>query len=412
MPKASPETRAEPTAAVPKCSLPGDERAGRWPLYRWFISSATVSVPQAAGPVAFSLVALSVAGDASGGAAMMLAMTLAQVAGAIPIARLGKHLPLATFLKLLIAIRTLALASVALFAAFEAPFTWLIVLAAVAGLVNGAVSGYLRAVLNQLASASQLPRALGVAATLNEVTFVLAPVVASGLGTVSPAFGVLVLAAVGAAPALLIPNTGSAHIGHVRGADGSILSPSLLLWLMCAAAGGATVAAIEIGAVALALRFGYEPALAIMFTVPLCLASVAGGIWVSVRNRMATRKTVLTQLSVMSIGSALAALNLSVATTVIGAVLIGSVLAPLATYYSLVLDTLAPSPRRAEVFALLRTANAVGVILASAALTVVPLSMALIVVTGLMIMASLIVAIASVRRRGPLPLHPTRPPVE
>lgn len=412
MPKAPPETRAEPTAAVPEYSLPGDERAGRWPLYRWFISSATVGVPQAAGPVAFSLVALSAAGDASGGAAMMLAMTLAQVAGAFPIARLGKHLPLATFLKLLIAIRTLALASVALFAAFEAPFTWLIMLAAVAGLVNGAASGYLRAVLNHLASASQLPRALGVAATLNEVTFVLAPVLASGLGTVSPAFGVLVLAAMGAAPALLIPNTGSTPIGHVRGADGSILSPSLLLWLMCAAAGGATVAAIEIGAVALALRFGYEPALAIIFTVPLCLASVAGGIWASVRNRMATRRTVLAQLSIMSIGSALAALNLSVATTVVGAVLIGSVLAPLATYYSLVLDTLAPSQRRAEVFALLRTANAVGVILASTALTVVPLSMALIAVTGLMVVASLIVAIASIRRRGPLPLPPARPPVE
>lgn len=398
MPKAPPETRAEPTAAALPHSLPVDGQAGRWPLYRWFISSATVSVPQAAGPVAFSLVALSVTGDASGGAAMMLAMTLAQVAGALPIARLGKHLPLATFLRLLIAIRTLALVSVALFAAFEASFTWLVMLVAVVGLVNGAASGYLRAVLNHLASAPQLPRALGVAATLNEVTFVLAPVLASGLGTVSPAFGILVLAAVGAAPALLIPNAGPTHIGSVRGASGSILSPSLLLWLMCAVAGGATVATIEIGAVALALRFGYEPALAIMFTVPLCLASVAGGIWASVRNRMPTRRTVLTQLSIMSVGSALAALNLSVATTVVGAVLIGSVLAPLATYYSLILDTLAPSQRRAEVFALLRTANAVGVIFASTALTALPLSMALIGVTGLMITASLIVAIASVRR--------------
>ncbi|MCY3004024.1 MAG: hypothetical protein NTV21_19685, partial [Planctomycetota bacterium] len=41
-------------------------------------------------------------------------------------------------------------------------------------------------------------------------------------------------------------------------------------------------------------------------------------------------------------GSVLAALNLSVATTVIATVLIGSVLAPLSTYYSLRLDTLAP----------------------------------------------------------------------
>jgi hypothetical protein len=372
-------------------ALPLDAPSNRWKLLRWFISSGTLGVPQAAGPVAFSLVALSLTGQTSGGAAMMLAMTLAQVAGAIPIARLGKSLPLAAFLRLLVVIRTLALASIALLSAYEAPFTWLIVLAAAAGLVNGAASGYLRAVLNHLAPASRLPRALGIAATLNEVTFVLGPVAAAGLGTVSPAIAVLVLAAIGAVPALLVPSTGSTHIDAVHVVQGSVLSPAILLWLACAAAGGAAVAAIEIGAVALALNFGYPPALAIVFTVPLCSASVAGGIWVTVRNRMATRKTVLGQLLVLTLGSALAALNLSVATTVIATLLIGSVLAPLATYYSLVLDTLAPPKRRAEVFAMLRTANAIGVIFASAVLTVVSLSMTLIVVTGLMIIVTLVV---------------------
>ena len=368
---------------------------GRGPLLRWFISSGTFGVPQAAGPIAFSLVALSLTGQTSGGAAMMLAMTLAQVAGAIPIARLGRNLPIAAFLRVLVVIRTLALVSVALLAAYDTSFTWLIVLAAVAGSVNGAAHGYLRAVLNHLTPASRLPRTLGIAATLNELTFVLAPVAASGLGTVSPAFAVLALAVVGAVPALLIPSTGSAAIADVRGVQGSLLRPAILLWLLCAAGGGAAVAAIEIGAVALALNFGYEPALAILFTVPLCLASVAGGIWVSVRNRMATRKTVLAQLLVMTMGSALAALNLSIAATVVGTLLIGSVLAPLATYYSLRLDTLAPPRRRAEVFALLRTANAMGVIFTSAVLTVVSLSMALIVVTGLMIVATLVVGIAA-----------------
>ena len=375
--------------------VPPDMPRGRGPLLRWFISSGTFGVPQAAGPIAFSLVALSLTGQTSGGAAMMLAMTLAQVAGAIPIARLGRNLPIAAFLRVLVVIRTLALVSVALLAAYDASFTWLIVLAAVAGSVNGAAHGYLRAVLNHLTPASRLPRTLGIAATLNELTFVLAPVAASGLGTVSPAFAVLALAVVGAVPALLIPSTGSAAIADVRGVQGSLLRPAILLWLLCAAGGGAAVAAIEIGAVALALNFGYEPALAILFTVPLCLASVAGGIWVSVRNRMATRKTVLAQLLVMTMGSALAALNLSIAATVVGTLLIGSVLAPLATYYSLRLDTLAPPRRRAEVFALLRTANAMGVIFTSAVLTVVSLSMALIVVTGLMIVATLVVGLAA-----------------
>jgi hypothetical protein len=168
---------------------------------------------------------------------------------------------------------------------------------------------------------------------------------------------------------------------------------------MCAAAGSAAVAAIEIGAVALALNFGYEPALAIVFTVPLCLASVAGGIWVSVRNRVATRKVVLVQLSIMTLGSSLAALEQSVVTTIVGALLIGSVLAPLGTYYSLTLDTLAPPQRRPEVFALLRTANAVGIIFASALLTVVSLPTALMMVSGLIGTVTLTVAMTSPRHR-------------
>jgi hypothetical protein len=197
---------------------------------------------------------------------------------------------------------------------------------------------------------------------------------------------------------LLVPHTGPAHLGNVHLAEGSILSPSILLWLACAAAGGATVAAIEIGAVGLALNFGHEPTLAIMFTVPLCLTAVAGGIWISVRNRMAKRNTVLAHLSVMTLGSTLAALDVSVATTVVGTVLIGVNMAPLSTYYSLILDTLAPPRRRAEVFALLRTANAIGVIFASAVMTVASLSMALIVVAGLMAIVTLAVGIAAPRR--------------
>lgn len=375
------------------------EPSNRWRLLRWFISSATFSVPQAAGPIAFSLIALSLTGDASHGAAIILAMTLAQVAGAIPVARIGKNLPSATFLKLLVGIRTVALVSIAALAAGGASLIWLILSAAVGGSVNGAAHGFLRAVLNQLTPASRLPRALGIAATLNELTFVLAPVAASGLGTVSPVFAVLALAVLGAAPMLLVPQTRYTPLDGALHAGGSVLTPSTLLWLMCAAAGGATVAAIEIGAVALALRFGYDPALAFMFTVPLCLASVTGGVWVSLRNRMATRKVVVIQLSIMTLGAALAAFGLSVATTVLGAVLVGSVLAPLGTHYSLVLDALAPPQRRAELFALLRTANSVGVIFASAVLTVVSLPVALIAVAGLMAIATLTVGIASNGRR-------------
>ena len=373
---------------------------GRWKLVRWAMSSATLTFPQAAAPVAFALLAVLLTGEASGGAAMILAMTLAQVAGALPITRLGRRFAMATFLKLLLAIRTAALAAIAVCAAYGASLPWLIALAAAAGLVNGAASGYLRAVLNQLAPASGLSRALGIAATLNELTFVLAPVVASGLGSISPVFGIVAMAAVGALPALLIPNLGAAVVpaGEAHHGEGPIFTGAILLWLFCTMAGGAAVAAIEIGAVALALAYGYEPALAILFTVPLCLASVAGGLWVSVRNRRAARGTVVAQLCVMSAGSALAAASLSVATTLVGAILIGLVLAPLATHYSLILDALSPPRRRPEVFALMRTANACGVIFASGLLTVASLSTSLVAITGLMVAATVAAGVASARR--------------
>lgn len=374
-----------------------DTEAGPWSLIRWFASSATLSVPQAAGPVAFSLLALSLSGDPSQGAAIMVAMTLAQVLGAIPITRLGKTWPTARFLRLLIGIRTFALVSVALLAAYGAPIGWLIACATIAGSVNGAAFGYLRSLLNALTPVSRLPRALGISATLNEVTFVLAPVMASGLGVISPVFAILAIAVLGALPALLVPDVGAAHLPDASASSGSVLTPSIALWLACAAAGGATVAAVEIGAVALALSFGYQPALAIIFTVPLCLASVTGGVWVSFRNRQSSRTAVVIQLAVMALGVGLIACEISVATTVIGAVLIGLVLAPLGTHYSLVLDMLAPPHRRAEVFALLRTANAVGVISAGIALTVLPLNTALATVTGLMLAATLAVGAEGLR---------------
>jgi len=388
---------AQPSSDI--ASEPLDRPASRWPLLRWFASSATLNVPQASAPVAFSLLALGVMGDARGGAAMILAMTLAQVVGAIPITRLGRNRSAATFLRLLVAFRTLALAAVVLCAHYQAPFALLVVFAAVAGLVNGAASGYLRALLNHFTPASHLPRTLGIAATLNELTFVLGPVLASALGALSPVFALLALTLLGAIPALLVPQASNSHVEDAPHAEGSVLSPSILLWLVCAAAGSSTVAAIEIGAVALALKFGYPPTLAILFTVPLCLASVAGGIWVSVRNRMVSDRAVVLLLCVVTFGAALTALGPSLETTVAGAILIGLVLAPLGTYYSLVLDRLAPPRRRPEVFALLRTSSAIGIIFASAALTAASLSSALIVVTATMFAVTLTVGVATLRRR-------------
>ncbi len=366
-------------------------------VVRWLLSYASFGIPQAAAPIAFSLLALPLTGDTGSGAAMILALTLAQAAGAVPVARMGSKTNPTTFLRVLVTFRTLAYGAIAVLAGVHAGFPLLIAASALAGLVGGAAYGYQRSLLNHLVTPSQLPRALGIAATLNEGVFVAGPVLASLLGAASPVAAVVALAILGAGPLLLIPGVSGSATAPVAPRSGSLITPPILLWLCCAAATGVAVAVIEIGAVALAVHFGTRPAFAFVFTVSLCIASVAGGIWVSVVNRPLTPRAVIAALGATALGSTMVASNLSVPTTVLGAVVIGAFLAPLGTHYSLTIDRLAPAARRAETFGLLRTATSASIIFVSVLLTAAPLQAALITCTGMLLAAGFAVALATSR---------------
>ncbi|WP_108261886.1 hypothetical protein [Mangrovicoccus ximenensis] len=117
--------------------------------------------------------------------------------------------------------------------------------------------------------------------------------------------------------------------------------------------------------------------MAVLFTLPLCVASVSGGLWVSVRKRPLDRIRSLAALALTTAGGGLSALGGALGLTVLGAVLVGLCLAPLGTAGSLALEHLAPEGRKPEVFALQRTAHALGIIGASAILAVAPVSAAL-----------------------------------
>ena len=367
--------------------------AARGILVRWLLAYGTFAVPQAAGPIAYALLAIPLTGDPGSGAAIVLAITIAQVVGAVPIARLGRQWNAVGFLKLLVSLRMLALVALAILAAAGAPFGLILVAAGLAGIVNGAAFGYLRSVLSDVVPASNLPRALGLAATVGEFTFVAAPVAASLLGTIDPVFGLLALGALGTAPVVLLPRMKQARAPAPVDGGGRLLNKPILLWLACTVANSAVVSSIEIGAVGLAIDYGFPPALGFIFTVALCVASVAGGVWVSVRNRLPRRSAALAYLVMMGAGAALIALHLSVAVTIMGAVIVGCFLAPLGTYYSLMLDGLSPPHRKAELFALARTANAVGIILTSTCLTLFSLAVTQAVATGAMLVATVLVAL-------------------
>ncbi|WAE71258.1 MFS transporter [Streptomonospora nanhaiensis] len=378
-------------------------------ILRWQLAYGTLGVPQAAAPIAFGLVALPLTGSVESGATMVFAMTTAQVLGAVPVSRLGRRFNSVHYLRALIAVRTIALAAVTVLAAVGAPFAFLVAAVVAAGLVNGAAYGYQRLLLNHLVSPGGLPRALGVAATLNEINFVLSPVLASLLGAVSPVGAMAAITVLGVGPMLLLPPIPQARgpeDGRPGGTGGRVPA-EVLLWLFCAAAGGAAVAAVEVGAVSFALSFGLAPGWAFLFASVLCVGAVTGGVWVSLRNRVPERWKVAFFLVMSTAASGVILAGGHIAPTLAGAAVLGFFLPLLGTFYSLVVDELAPPGRRAEMFALLRTANSLGVIATSGLLALQGLPTALLGSAALLLLASCLAALHAVlvrRGRRPQPL--------
>ncbi len=373
-------------------------------VVRWLAGFGSFGVPQAAAPIAFALLALPITGSAGSGAAMVFAMTAAQVLGAVPVSRLGNRFDSVGYLRALIAVRTVALAAVTVLAAACAPFGYLILAVTAAGAVSGAAYGHQRLLLNHLVAPDRLPRALGVAATLNEIVFAVAPVLASLLGAVSPLWAMAAITALGIGPMVLMPSIPVARGLHAKRSTRAQqpIPAQVFLWLLCAAAGSGVVAAVEVGAVSFALTFGLQVGWAFIFALVLCIGSVTGGIWVSVRNRMPEACKVVAFLAATTAASGLILAGGHLASTLVGAALIGFFLPVLGTFYSLILDQLAPPHRRAEVFALLRTATSLGVITVSGLLALLGLRATLIGSFALILVAFLS-ALYSVlfRTRGP-----------
>ncbi len=366
----------------------------RWKLVRWQVGYGTFGVPQAAAPIAFSLLALPLTGSAEAGSGMVFAMTAAQVLAATPLSRWGNRFNPVSYLRALLVARTVALLGVTYAAAVAAPMPVLITAAAAAGLTNGAAYGYQRSLLNYLVEPERLPRALGVAATLNEVTFAVSPVLAAALGTLSPVVAMFTLTILGVGPLVLMPSIPQARAPLRPATPRRMPLPrAVWVWLICAAAGSAVVAAVEVGAVPFAVRFGLAPEWGFVFALTLCVGSVAGGVWVSIRNRILTRRQVIALLVLTSAGAVLVGLRVNITLLLLGAVVVGFCLPALGTYYSLVLDQLSPPDRRAEVFAMMRTSNALGVVGVSGVLAVSGLDGAAITAMSAIVIAALVVAI-------------------
>ncbi|MDN5585042.1 MAG: MFS transporter [Brevibacterium sp.] len=399
----------ENTQPTPPQDNGGPSRS-RLNVLRWQIGYGTFGVPQAAAPIAFALLALPITGSAESGAGLVFAMTAAQIFGSVPITRLGQRFGSVGYLRTLIAFRTLGLIAVTILAAVSAPFAYLMIAVVVAGLVNGAAYGYLRTLLNHLVEPAGMPRALGIAATLNEVAFATSPVLASLLGAWSPVAAMAVVTILGAGPMVLIPKIPEARSTPAASRRSSRRNPVprvVWIWLFASGATGAAIAGIEVGAVSFALSFGLDPAWAFLFALALCIGSVLGGVWVSIRNRMPGRWKVTAFFAITTAAFSLLLFDGHIALTLAGALVVGWFLPMLDTFYLLALDSLAPEERRAEMFALLRTTNAVGIMATSGLLALLGLDAALAGALGLLVIATVLAGVyftRGQRRRREVPV--------
>jgi MFS transporter, DHA1 family, inner membrane transport protein len=371
-----------------------------WPrgLTRWIGANVGSSIPQSMAPVTFGLVTLS-QGDPNGGALMMTAMIAAQVLGAVPVAAMGRRYGVTAYIRTLTAFRTLAFVGLALAVSVGAPLAALLGAAILAGLVNGTIFGLLRSVLNDMVTSNNLLRALGIAATANELIFVSGPVLASTIGGVSEIAAVSLMALASALPLVVLP-----RIAHQPTQERTRLGQQSIpvrtaIWLLAATSAGACVASIEVGSVLLALRYQLAPSAALLFTVPMCIASVLGGVWTTIRNRRFRQWTVVGMFLLTVVGMLIIAWNTWIGFTIAGVVLVGLFLAPLGTSFSLFMEDTLPKARRVEGFAMLRASNSVGIIVASSVIAFGSLATSFIVSASLGFLSALIIVAARALRR-------------
>jgi MFS family permease len=329
---------------------------------------------------------------------MMTAMTAAQVLGAVPIAAAGRRFSVTIYARVLTAFRTLAFVGLVLAIAVRAPLPVLVVAASLAGLVNGAIFAVLRAILNDMVALNKLPRALGVAATATELVFVSGPILASAIGGVSVIAAVSIMAITSALPLVVLPRIAHRTPPESTRVRQESIRLGMVVWLLAAASAAACVASIEVGAVELALRHELAPSAAFLFTVPLCVASVLGGVWISIRNRRLQQGTVVAMVLLTVVGVLAVAWDAWIGSAIAGAVVIGLFLAPLGMSFSLFIDDILPPARRAEGFALLRTSKSVGLIIASSVIAFGSLEASFLVSAALAFVSAIV--IVAVRALG------------
>ncbi|MFE3171839.1 MFS transporter [Amycolatopsis sp. NPDC059090] len=366
--------------------------------WHWSAGVQCARLPATMAPLAFTLLTTATTGSYRLGSVLMSVYVVAEMAGAVPLARWLDRVGVSRGLAALLLLAAAGFALLTAAAAVHAPNAALLALVVLPGAAAGASSGGFRTLLADVVDDEQLPRAVSVDAVILECVLVGGPGLVALLALAGPLLPLAAMTVVCLLAAVLVPRRVSAHQGAGAGDDGPPPPPIIYLpWLCCAFTVGLLLSTIEVASLPLVHRLGAPDAAAPVVIAVLSGASIAGSLLCAWRGKTGDPRLFLAGL--VAGGLALAA-DLGWAGLVGSLTLIGGCTAPLVAATSVNLQRLLPKNRRSAGFSLSFTVQACGFGLGSLAVGVLPLSLApLFGVGSAAVAAGMLLAVAKVQRR-------------
>ncbi|MFD2473647.1 MFS transporter [Amycolatopsis silviterrae] len=342
--------------------------------WRWSAGVQFARLPATMAPLAFTLLTTATVGSYRLGGVLMSVYVVAEMAGAVPLARVLDRVGVPRGLTTLLLLAATGFALLTAAAAMQAPTTVLLALVVVPGAAAGASSGGFRTLLADTVDDELLPRAVSLDAAILECALVGGPVLVTLLALAGPLLPLAAMTVVCLLAAVLVPRRVSAR--HEAVAADDVPSPPLstyLPWLCCAFTVGLLLSTIEVAPLPLVHRLGAPDTAAPVVIAVLSAASIAGSALCAWRGKTGDPRLFLAGLATG--GLALAA-NLGWPGLIGSLTLIGGCTGPLVAATSVHLQRLLPKNRRSAGFSLSFTVQACGFGLGSLAVGVLPLWLA------------------------------------
>lgn len=342
--------------------------------WRWSAGVQCSRLPATMTPLAFTLLTTATTGSYRLGGVLMAVYVAAEMASAVPLARLLDRVGVSRGLTGLLLLAAAGFALLTVAAATHAPDAVLLGLVVVPGAAASASSGGFRTLLADVVDDDQLPRAVSLDAVVLECVLVGGPALVALFALAGPLPPLAAMTVAYLLAAALVPRRAGVH--HRAEVTDDVPPRPLtvcLPWLCCAFTVGLLLSTIEVAPLPLVHRLGAPDPAAPAVIAVLSGASIAGSLLCAWRGKTGDPRLFLAGLAA---GGLVLAADLGWPGLVGSLTLIGGCTGPLVAATSINLQRLLPKNRRSAGFSLSFTVQACGFGLGSLAVGVLPLSLA------------------------------------